>query len=121
MYLFRQYFFKRYQHILTITTNTIALLLLLLVNNMSIYLNNELSGYLSELSFDVSMLQIIDEKIKYSSLRKKLFEICTRDKIQEALKSYPWYQLPIKQAAFAFAMKHRLFLLQKFMVICRYR
>ena len=72
MYLFRQYFFKRYQHILTITTNTIALLLLLLVNNMSIYLNNELSGYLSELSFDVSMLQIIDEKINYSLLERIL-------------------------------------------------
>ncbi len=72
MYLFRQYFFKRYQHILTITTNTIALLLLLLVNNMSIYLNNELSGYLSLLSFDVSMLQIIDEKINYSLLERIL-------------------------------------------------
>ena len=42
-------------------------------------------------------------------------------KIKNVLKSYPWYKLPIKQAAFAFAMKYKLFLLQILMVILRDR
>lgn len=62
-----------------------------------------------------------DEKIKYSVLKKRLKEICTKDEIKDVLKSYPWYKLPIKQAAFAFCMKYRLFLLQKLMVILRDR
>ena len=62
-----------------------------------------------------------DEGIKYSVLRRRLKEICTNDKIKNVFKSYPWYKLPIKQAAFAFAMKYRLFLLQKIMVILRDR
>ncbi|MBQ7976629.1 MAG: glycosyltransferase family 2 protein [Clostridia bacterium] len=62
-----------------------------------------------------------DKKIKFFVLRKRLKEICTQDKIQDVLKSYPWYRLPVKQAAFAFAMKYKLFLLQKLMVILRDR
>ena len=62
-----------------------------------------------------------DNKIKFSHLKKRLKEICTEDKIQNVLKSYPWYRLPVKQAAFAFAMKYKLFLLQKLMVILRDR
>ena len=62
-----------------------------------------------------------DEKIKFSYLKRRLKEICTQDKIQNVLKSYPWYRLPVKQAAFAFAMKHQLFLLQRLMVILRDR
>ena len=62
-----------------------------------------------------------DNKIKFSHLKKRLKEICTQDKIQDVLKSYPWYRLPVKQAAFAFAMKHQLFLLQRLMVILRDR
>jgi hypothetical protein len=60
-------------------------------------------------------------KIRYSALRKRLKEICTHDKIKNVLKTYPWNQLPIKQAAFAFAMKYRLFFLQKMMVLLRDR
>ena len=62
-----------------------------------------------------------DKKIKYSILRKRLKEICTNDEIKNVLKSYPWYKLPIKQAAFAFAMKYKLYLLQKYMVLLRDR
>ena len=62
-----------------------------------------------------------DNKIKFSHLKKRLKEICTHDKIQNVLKSYPWYKLPVKQAAFAFAMKYKLFLLQKLMVVLRDR
>ncbi|MBR2861882.1 MAG: glycosyltransferase [Clostridia bacterium] len=61
------------------------------------------------------------EKIKFSILRKRLSEICTHSKIKSVLKTYPWYKLPVKQAAFAFAMKHKLFLLQKIMVLLRDR
>ena len=62
-----------------------------------------------------------DEKIKFSHLKKRLKEICTEDKIENVLKSYPWYRLPVKQAAFAFAMKYKLFLMQKIMVLLRDR
>lgn len=61
------------------------------------------------------------ERIKYSVLKKRLKEICTKQEIKDVLRSYPWYKLPIKQAAFAFAMKYRLFLLQKIMVLLRDR
>jgi glycosyltransferase involved in cell wall biosynthesis len=61
------------------------------------------------------------EKIKYVALRKRLKEICTNNKIQKVLKSYPWHKLPVKQGAFAFAMKYKLFLLQKVMVLLRDR
>ena len=62
-----------------------------------------------------------DKKIPYSALRKQLKAICTHEKIKGVLKSYPWYRLPVKQAAFAFAMKYRLYFLQKIMVLLRDR
>ena len=62
-----------------------------------------------------------EEKIKFSVLRRRLKEICTKDEIRDVLQSYPWYRLPVKQAAFAFAMKYQLFFLQKLMVLLRDR
>lgn len=59
------------------------------------------------------------EGIAYPVLRARLKEICTCDRIGGALQTYPWYKLPRMQAAFAFAMKYRLFLLQKLMVLLR--
>lgn len=61
------------------------------------------------------------EKIKYRDLRVRLKRICTNEAIASVLKSYPWYQLPKKQAAFAFAMKYRLYYIQKLMVLLRAR
>ncbi len=61
------------------------------------------------------------EKTGYSELRKKLKGICERPRIKAALKTYPWQKLPIKQGIFAFLMKHRLYFLQKIMVILRDR
>lgn len=61
------------------------------------------------------------EKVRFSELRKRLKEICTKDEFKNVLKSYPWYKLPIKQAAFAFTMKYRLFILQTIMVLLRDR
>lgn len=60
-----------------------------------------------------------EQKVKYFVLRKRLKEICTNQVISGVLKDYPWYKLPIKQAAFAFAMKYRLYLLQIIMVLLR--
>ena len=62
-----------------------------------------------------------DAKIPYRTLRERLKQICTHDMMTAVLKSYPWHQLPKKQAAFAFAMKHRLYLMQKWMVLLRAR
>lgn len=62
-----------------------------------------------------------DEKIPYSDLRKRLKEICTKEELKTVLNTYPWYKLPVKQAAFAFAMKYELYFLQKVMVLLRDR
>lgn len=85
-----------------------------------IYLDRLTQGF-GRILCSQEIMHAKDEKIKFSSLRKRLFEICSRDKIQEVLKTYPWYKLPVKQAAFAFAMKYKLFFLQKLMVILRDR
>ncbi|MGN1399019.1 MAG: ABC transporter permease [Erysipelotrichaceae bacterium] len=68
MYLLRQYYYKRNRHILTIITNSIALLLLMLVNNLALYVNDQLDRELSAFSFDVSLLQIIDSSVSHIML-----------------------------------------------------
>lgn len=67
------------------------------------------------------IMHAIGEKISYRDLKKQLKKICTDEKISGALKKYPWHKLPKKQAAFAFAMKHKLYFLQKLMVRLRAR
>lgn len=52
-------------------------------------------------------------------LRQRLKEICTRKEYAEVLKRYPWYRLPFKQAAFAFAMRYRLYWMQELLVRLR--
>ncbi len=85
-----------------------------------LYLDRLIQGF-GRILCSQEIMHARKEKIKYSTLRKRLREICTNDKINNVLKSYPWYKLPVKQAAFAFAMKYRLFLLQKMMVLLRDR
>ena len=85
-----------------------------------IYLDRLIQGF-GRILCSQEIIHARDEKINYRDLRKRLFEISACDKIHDALKSYPWYKLPVKQAAFAFAMKYKLFLLQKLMVILRDR
>lgn len=85
-----------------------------------IYLDRLTQGY-GRILCSQEIMHARDEKISFFVLRKRLKEICTQDKIRAALKTYPWYRLPIKQAAFAFTMKYKLFLLQKLMVILRDR
>ncbi len=55
----------------------------------------------------------------YYGLRSRLRSICTSDRICSALKNYPWYRLPFKQAVFAFLMKYKLYLLQIIVVWLR--
>lgn len=62
-----------------------------------------------------------DNSIKYSDLKKRLKAVCTHELTVEALKSYPIGTLPIKQRAFAYAMKYRLYLLLKVLVGLRSR
>ena len=85
-----------------------------------IYLDRLTQGF-GRILCSQEIMHARDKKIKFSVLRKRLKEICTQDKIQNVLKSYPWYKLPVKQAAFAFAMKYKLFLVQKLMVVLRDR
>lgn len=85
-----------------------------------IYLDRLTQGF-GRVLCSQEILHAREENITFSVLRKRLKEICTHNKIQGVLKSYPWYQLPVKQAAFAFAMKYQLFLLQVLMVLVRDR
>lgn len=61
------------------------------------------------------------EKIKYKDLKVRLREICENPVIRDALCSYPLHKLPKKQATFAFAMRYKLYFLQKLMVCLRDR
>lgn len=62
-----------------------------------------------------------EKNISFFALRKRLKEICTREELATVLKTYPLHKLPLKQAVFAFTMKYRLFLVQKWIVILRDR
>ena len=85
-----------------------------------LYLNRLIQGYGRILSSQ-EIMYAKENGIKYSVLLKRLKMICKSQMISGALKNYPWYRLPKKQAAFAFAMKYKLYLLQKIMVLFRAR
>ena len=57
-----------------------------------------------------------DNGIKYGELKKRLKAVCTHNLTVRALKSYPIGKLPLKQRAFAYAMKYRLYYLLKVLV-----
>ena len=86
----------------------------------SIYLNRLIQGY-GRILCSQEIMYAKENGIEYSSLLKRLKMICKSQMISNALKDYPWHRLPKKQAAFAFAMKYRLYLLQKIMVLFRAR
>ncbi len=83
-----------------------------------IYFNRLIQGY-GRILCSQEIIYARDKKIKFRNLRKRLKMICTNEVMAEALRTYPWYQLPKKQAAFAFAMKYKLYFLQKLMVLFR--
>ena len=86
----------------------------------SVYLNRLIQGY-GRILCSQEIVHAKDEKVKYSVLLERLKMICKSQMISNALKDYPWYRLPKKQAAFAFAMKYKLYFLQKLMVLFRAR
>ena len=85
-----------------------------------IYLDRLAQGY-GRILCSQEIVHAKEEKIKHAELKNRLREICANEKMKGVLKTYPWYKLPIKQAAFAFTMKYRLYLLQKIMVLLRDR
>ena len=85
-----------------------------------LYLDRLIQGY-GRVLCSQEIMHAHDEKIPYRGLRARLKQICSHETLAAVWKSYPWYQLPKKQAAFAFAMKHRLYALQKLMVLLRAR
>ena len=89
-------------------------------NEYKLYLDRLTQGF-GRILCSQEIMHAADEKIKFSDLKKRLGEIVTCDKIRGVLKTYPWYKLPIKQAVFAFTMKHKLFLMQKLLVMLRDR
>lgn len=62
-----------------------------------------------------------DNNVKYSDLKKRLKAVCAHSLTVKALKSYPINTLPIKQRIFAYAVKYRMYLLMKVLVILRSR
>lgn len=84
----------------------------------TLYLDRLTQAY-ARISCSQEILHAKEKKIPFSATRKRLKEICGNEKIRAILKTYPWYRLPIKQAAFAFTMKYKLFLLQKILVLLR--
>ena len=85
-----------------------------------VYLDRLIQGF-GRLLCSQEIVHARDEKIKYSLLKNKLNEICSNTKIQGVLQTYPCHKLPLKQALFAFAMKYKLYYLQKVMVLLRDR
>lgn len=47
---------------------------------------------------------------------RKAVKICRDSKLQEVLKRYPYWKLPLKQAIFAFTMRYKLVRMQKVLV-----
>ena len=85
-----------------------------------LYLDRLIQGY-GRILCSQEIMYAHDNKIKYRALRDRLKMICTNDTMAAVLKTYPWHQLPKKQALFAFAMKHKLYYLQRLMVLLRAR
>ena len=89
-------------------------------SDYEIYLNRLIQGY-ARILCSQEIMYARDNNIAYKALRERLERICTEKTVAEVLKTYPWYKLPKKQAAFAFAMKHKLYFIQKLMVELRAR
>ena len=85
-----------------------------------LYLDRLTQGY-GRILCSQEIMYAHDQKIKYRALCKRLKMICTNERMATVLRSYPWHQLPKKQAAFAFAMRYKLYFLQRIMVLLRAR
>ena len=62
-------------------------------------------------------IQFADENgLTGKELNSRLKKICGSEKLRKTLKGYPWYRLPLTQAAFALTMRYSLIGLQKLLV-----
>ena len=89
-------------------------------NEYRLYFDRLVQGY-GRIICSQEIMYAHDQKISYSALRERLKMISKSELITTVLKRYPWHKLPKKQAAFAFAMKYRLYFAQKMMVLLRAR
>ena len=89
-------------------------------NEYDLYLKRLIQGY-ARILCSQEIMYAKEKNITFVNLRKRLRKICENDLISKTLKTYPWYKLPKKQAAFAFAMRYKLYFLQKIMVLFRAR
>ena len=85
-----------------------------------LYLKRLIQGY-ARIVCSQEIMYAYENKIRYKDLRSRLKMICENKLVSDTLRTYPWYKLPKKQAAFAFAMKYRIYRLQKLMVMFRSR
>ena len=85
-----------------------------------LYLDRLIQGF-GRILCSQEIMHAKEKNIKFSNLRKRLKEIVGCNKIQNALKTYPWYKLPVKQGIFAFAMKYKLYTMQVLLVLLRDR
>lgn len=83
-----------------------------------IYLDRMTQG-LARVLCSQEIMHAAESGLKWCGLKGRLELICTADRIAGSLKDYPWYRLPKKQALFAFAVKYKLYLLQKILVTLR--
>ena len=69
----------------------------------------------------VALVNVVQHVLRngegYRKAQKKMRQISGNQKLQEVLRRYPYWKLPGKQAAFAFAMRYRLILLE-YLLIC---
>lgn len=85
-----------------------------------LYLQRLIQGY-ARIVCSQEIMYAYENKHSNKALFGRLKMICGHKLVADTLKVYPWYKLPKKQAAFAFAMKYRLYFLQKLMVLLRAR
>lgn len=85
-----------------------------------LYLQRLIQGY-ARIVCSQEIMYAYENKISNQALFERLKLICENKLVADTLKVYPWHKLPKKQAAFAFAMKYRLYFLQKLMVLLRAR
>ena len=62
------------------------------------------------------IMYALDNRVKYSDLKKRLEKVCTHSLTVKALGEYPISTLPKKQSVFAFCMKHKMYFVLKILV-----
>lgn len=91
---------------------------------LSLRMPKEVYGIYTDRLFQAYARAACMQEIQFASqnglsgkqLNSRLKKICDSEKLKETLKKYPWYRLPLMQAAFALTMRYSLIGLQKLLV-----